>query len=84
MVGKARNAFGVWRWLLYRLLVARLFERAFWLANVKYKDLQVGEIISQLLFATCLLAVPWLGSRACVARSFGRLCRATCHFEPFA
>ena len=48
------------------------FERAFWLANVKYKGLQVGEIFSQLLFATCLLAVPWLGSRACVARSFGR------------
>ena len=24
VVGKARNAFGVWRWLLYRLLVARL------------------------------------------------------------
>lgn len=39
-----------------------LHLRAFWLANVKYKGLQVGEIFSQLLFATCSLAVPlaWL------------------------
>ena len=47
---------------LARLADCSAFERAFWLANVKYKGLQVGEIFSQLLFATCSLAglLSWL------------------------
>ena len=51
-----------WLACLARLADCSAFERAFWLANVKYKGLQVGEIFSQLLFATCSLAVPlaWL------------------------